>query len=102
MKTNKPKAVISLFDLSGEMVKPWAEAGYDCFLFDIQHTEDVILHGRCTVVGGDASTWADDIAEIFAAYDVSIVFAFPPSGDRVGRSLRRPRSRSPRRHIPRL
>ena len=47
---NKPKAVISLFDLTGEAVKPWAEAGYDCFLFDIQHTEDVVLHGRCTVV----------------------------------------------------
>jgi hypothetical protein len=78
---SKPKAVISLFDLTGEAVKPWADAGYDCFLFDIQHTEDVILHGRCTVVGGDASTWAEPIAAIFAAYDVSIIFGFPPCTD---------------------
>ena len=78
---NKPKAVISLFDLTGEAVKPWAEAGFDCFLFDIQHTEDVILHGRCTVVGGDASTWAEPIRQIFEAYDVSILFAFPPCTD---------------------
>ena len=77
----KPKAVISLFDLSGEMCKPWAEAGYDCFLFDVQHTQDVIFHGRCTVVGGDASTWGAEIAAIFAAYDVSMVFAFPPCTD---------------------
>lgn len=78
---NKPKAVISLFDLTGEAVKPWAEAGYDCFLFDIQHTEDVILHGRCSVVGGDASTWTEEIAHIFAAYDVAMIFGFPPCTD---------------------
>jgi len=24
---NKPKAVISLFDLTGQMCKPWADAG---------------------------------------------------------------------------
>ena len=78
---NKPKAVISLFDLTGEAVKPWAEAGIDCFLFDIQHTEDVILHGRCSVVGGAASTWAEEIAHIFAAYDVAMVFGFPPCTD---------------------
>jgi hypothetical protein len=77
----KPKAVISLFDLTGVAVQPWADAGYDCFLFDIQHTEDVILHGRCTVVGGDASTWAEPIADIFSAYDVSIILGFPPCTD---------------------
>lgn len=29
--------VISLFDLTGNMVRPWAEAGYECWCFDIQH-----------------------------------------------------------------
>ena len=29
--------VISLFDYSGEMVEPWLEAGYDCYIVDIQH-----------------------------------------------------------------
>ena len=29
--------VISLYDYTGEALKPWAEAGYECFAFDIQH-----------------------------------------------------------------
>tara|TARA_R110000824_G_scaffold101067_2_gene240014 strand:- start:2341 stop:3036 length:696 start_codon:yes stop_codon:yes gene_type:complete len=29
--------VISLYDYTGEAVRPWAEAGYDCFCYDIQH-----------------------------------------------------------------
>lgn len=30
-------AMISLFDLTGYMVRPWAEAGYRCLCFDKQH-----------------------------------------------------------------
>ena len=29
--------VISLYDFTGEALKPWAEAGYECYAFDIQH-----------------------------------------------------------------
>ena len=31
--------VISLYDYTGEALKPWAEAGYTCHAFDIQHLE---------------------------------------------------------------
>ena len=31
--------VISLYDFTGEALKPWAEAGYSCLAFDIQHPE---------------------------------------------------------------
>ena len=31
--------VISLYDFTGEALKPWAEAGYTCHVFDIQHDE---------------------------------------------------------------
>ena len=31
--------VISLYDFTGEALKPWAEAGYTCHAFDIQHDE---------------------------------------------------------------
>ena len=31
--------VISLYDYTGEALKPWAEAGYPCHAFDIQHDE---------------------------------------------------------------
>ena len=30
--------VISLYDFTGEALKPWAEAGYECYAYDIQHT----------------------------------------------------------------
>ena len=29
--------VISLYDFTGEALKPWADAGYECYAFDIQH-----------------------------------------------------------------
>jgi hypothetical protein len=29
--------VISLCDRTGNMVEPWAEAGYDCYCYDIEH-----------------------------------------------------------------
>ena len=35
------KYVISLYDYTGEALKPWAEAGYHCFAYDIQHDEPV-------------------------------------------------------------
>lgn len=31
------RIVLSLYDLTGEAVRPWAEAGYHCHIFDIQH-----------------------------------------------------------------
>lgn len=30
-------AVISLFDLTGKMVQPWLESGFDCWIVDLQH-----------------------------------------------------------------
>ena len=54
---DKPKAIISLFDLTGQMCKPWADAGITCFLFDMQHDCDSIYPHMVTT-GGDASTWA--------------------------------------------
>jgi hypothetical protein len=35
----KNKIVISLYDFTGEALKPWAEAGYACYAFDIQHLD---------------------------------------------------------------
>tara|TARA_R110000737_G_scaffold100895_4_gene134772 strand:- start:579 stop:1319 length:741 start_codon:yes stop_codon:yes gene_type:complete len=31
--------VISLYDFTGEALKPWADAGYTCYAFDIQHDQ---------------------------------------------------------------
>ena len=34
--------VISLYDYTGEALWPWAEAGYDCYAYDIQHKHETI------------------------------------------------------------
>ena len=34
---NNKKVVISLYDFTGEALRPWAEAGYTCLAVDIQH-----------------------------------------------------------------
>jgi hypothetical protein len=34
--------VISLYDYTGEAVKPWAEAGYECHCYDIQHQGNIV------------------------------------------------------------
>lgn len=34
------KTVISLYDYTGQALKPWASAGYQCFAYDIQHNPD--------------------------------------------------------------
>ena len=39
--------VLSLYDFTGEALKPWAEAGYHCYAFDIQHDEE---YDNCTNV----------------------------------------------------
>lgn len=33
--------VISLYDYTGEAVKPWAKAGYECHCYDIQHEGNI-------------------------------------------------------------
>lgn len=65
---------ISLCDLTGNMLKPWAEAGYDCLAIDIQHS---IRRDRTE--DGIAYRWAD--VRSLTPTDLpkaDIVFAFPP------------------------
>ena len=54
------KLVLSLFDYTGNMVKPWADAGYDTLCIDIQRD------------GTDILRWLPPRTEY------QIVFAFPP------------------------
>ena len=35
------KTIVSLFDKTGTMVEPWAEAGHECWIVDIQHEKGV-------------------------------------------------------------
>lgn len=54
--------VIFLCDLTGNAAKPWAEAGYDCYCVDIQHSirRDRIAQigaGTISFVWGDVRSW---------------------------------------------
>ena len=82
------KIVLSLYDYTGEALKPWAEAGYACYAFDIQHDEtprvDMFnsggfiiykhadLHNKQTL---------KDIANSFWFKDVAFGMAFPVCTD---------------------
>lgn len=64
--------VVSLFDLTGNILKPWAEAGHTCYAYDIQNTK-VWTDEGITHIPLDLSIEAPDIEE-----EVKIAFAFPP------------------------
>lgn len=65
--------VLSLFDYTGNMVKPWAEAGHDCTIVDIQHEGDT-REGNIRRIQADMSEWWPD-------EDYDLLFCFPPCTD---------------------
>lgn len=64
--------VISLFDLTGNMVRPWADAGYLCYCVDLQHPPGETRDGCIVRVGADVREWLPPFAP------VKMFFAFPP------------------------
>ena len=72
---DKEKTVISCFDLTGNMIRPWAEAGYLCYCVDIQHPQGETRQGNIIRVGADMRDWLPPFRPItFAAF-------FPPCTD---------------------
>lgn len=60
--------MLSLFDYTGTMCEPWAEAGYLCYAVDIQHPKGEQRVGNIIRVGADALTWLPPRADCaFAA-----------------------------------
>jgi hypothetical protein len=64
--------VVSLFDYSGNMVMPWAEAGFLCYCVDIRHPQGEHQQGNIIRVGADVRDWLPPLGPI------KILFAFPP------------------------
>src|SRR5579872_3297094 len=64
--------VVSLFDYTGNMVKPWANAGFLCYCVDLRHRAGEHRDGRIIRVGADVREWLP------AFGPVKILFAFPP------------------------
>ena len=68
--------VISLCDRTGNMVKPWAEAGFTCWCVDVQHSiRKPAEDGNRWFVWGDVRTWTPP-AEVRG--NIAILFASPP------------------------
>lgn len=78
--------VISLYDYTGEALRPWAEAGYDCYAYDIQHkgstSDDMSYEGRITYIHADLYN-SDTLLEIIGRHGTEACFmsAFPPCTD---------------------
>lgn len=72
------RAAVSLFDLTGAMLEPWRDAGYECYAYDIQHSGHEVRDG-IHFIEADLSRdqWALEV-DLPAAEDLAIVFAFPP------------------------
>lgn len=64
--------VISLFDCTGNMIKPWEQAGFLCYCVDLQHPPSLSRTGNVIKVGADIHEWLPPYAA------VQILFAFPP------------------------
>ena len=81
--------VISLYDYTGEALKPWAKKGYQCFAYDIQHDPDFDQQQEFEGGGCISYVWADlyqtssvkAIMEKFAIRDVAFGMAFPVCTD---------------------
>jgi hypothetical protein len=66
------KIVVSLFDYTGNMVAPWAKAGFLCYCVDLKHPAGEHRDGSIIRVGADVRDWLPPYAEI------AMLFAFPP------------------------
>jgi hypothetical protein len=68
--------VLSVFDKTGNMVRPWVEAGYKAVLVDLQHPPGVREDGAITTVGADIRSGWLPPKELIDR--IAFVAAFPP------------------------
>lgn len=67
-------AAVFLCDLTGNMARPWAEAGYECWCVDIKHSiRRARTEGNIHFVWGDVRSWTPPEGVRFA-----FGAAFPP------------------------
>jgi hypothetical protein len=74
--------VLSLYDKTGNMVLPWLEAGYECWVVDIQHPRGEHRDGNLVRVGADLRTWLPPRRHFVAAFCFSPCTHLSVSGAR--------------------
>jgi hypothetical protein len=79
--------VLSLYDFTGEALRPWAEGGFECFAFDIQHDKTPRIEsfpngGSITYVKEDLHSFAG-LKRVWENYGENVAFgmAFPVCTD---------------------
>jgi hypothetical protein len=72
--------VISLCDLTGHMVQPWVDAGYNAILVDPQHGTSRV-EGRILKVAGTIEDALALIGYVMRAGRIVMIFGFPPCTD---------------------
>lgn len=75
MKLTDPLAgdapvVLSLCDRTGNMVRPWLDAGHECWIVDIQHEPGAERDGNLVHIGADVTTWLPPLRRYTAAVAV--------------------------------
>ena len=72
--------VLSLYDFTGEALKPWAEAGYTCHAFDIQHkgTEATFENTQFFAGGGSITYRHADLYDQETLNDIQAEFGQKP------------------------
>lgn len=65
-------SVLSLCDRTGNMVRPWADAGFECFCVDIEHKAGEETRDGITWIGTNVRDWLPPPRRY------AIVFAAPP------------------------
>ncbi len=82
-KRKRRRIVISCFDYTGNMVKPWADAGYECHIIDVQHPTGQTVDNNIVKWGMDVYEWEKMFWKEYKDVidQVVIAFFFPPCTD---------------------
>lgn len=75
------KIAIFLCDLTGNMAKPWVEAGYHVVLVDPQHPPGANTEGQWTRIGATIIDAMEHLGPIIRSGLVRFVAGFPPCTD---------------------
>lgn len=70
--------VVSLCDWTGNMVRPWAEAGYECLCIDTRHSIRQSAEEVVGERGGSIQFQWGDVRQLGRVPEAAIVFAAPP------------------------
>jgi hypothetical protein len=75
------KPIISLYDESGNMLRPWAAAGFTCYAYDIRNSNRTEYAGKGAIIYRHADLRSEVIHEEIITLNPRVLFGFPPCDD---------------------